>query len=59
MGHYSRSSPFISLLGPDESREPIAIDWRDRGEYSAESLLSDDEYGEGGNCSCCEPGWES
>jgi hypothetical protein len=40
---YSRSSPFISLLGLDESRESIAIDWRDRGEYSAESLLSDDE----------------
>lgn len=36
-------SPFISLVGPDESKEPIAIDWRERGEYSAELLLSDDE----------------
>lgn len=34
-------------LGPDESNEPIAIDARERGEYSAESLR-DDECGDGG-----------
>lgn len=44
-------SPFISRLGPEDNRDPIVIDARERGEYSAESLLSDDEYGDGGNCS--------
>lgn len=44
-------SPFDSRPGPEERRDPIVIDPRERGEYSAESLRSDDEYGEGGNCS--------
>jgi hypothetical protein len=52
------SSPFDALLGPEESKDPIAIEVRERGEYSAESL-PDDEYGEGGSCSCCEPEWVS
>ena len=34
-------------MSPDESNEPIAIDARERGEYSAESLR-DDEFGDGG-----------
>lgn len=36
------------LLGPDESNEPIAIDARERGEYSTESLR-DDKCGDGGS----------
>lgn len=50
---FRESSPLLSLLGPDESNDPIAIDARERGEYPAESLLAD-EYGEGGSCSCNE-----
>jgi hypothetical protein len=45
------SSPLTSLLGPDDNNDPIAIDDRDRGEHSAESLR-DDSDGEGG--SSCE-----
>lgn len=41
------SSPLASLLGLVESNDPIAIDDRDRGEHSAESLR-DDSDGEGG-----------
>jgi hypothetical protein len=37
------SSPFDSWLGPAESKDPMAIDARERGEYSAESLLPDEE----------------
>ena len=47
-------SLFISRLGPEERREPIVIEALERGEYSADSLRSDDEYGDGGNCS---DGW--
>lgn len=36
-----------SLMGPEESNEPIAIEALERGEYSSEPLL-DDEYGDGG-----------
>ncbi len=38
-------SLFISRLGPEERREPIVIEALERGEYSADSLRSDDEYG--------------
>lgn len=44
-------SSFISRLGPDDNKEPMAMEALVRGEYSAESLRSDDEYGDGGNCS--------
>lgn len=54
-GAFYDSSTFASWVGPDESKDPIAIDARERGEYSAESLLPDEEYGEGGRCSCWEP----
>ena len=44
--------PDISPLGPDESNEPMAIDVRERGEYSAESLRD----GDGGlSCLCNSP----
>jgi hypothetical protein len=36
------SSPFNGLLGPEESKDPIAIEVRERGEYSAESLPEDE-----------------
>lgn len=47
---FYESSPLTSWLGPAERSEPMAIEAeaRERGEYSAESLLPDEEYGEGG-----------
>ena len=39
--------PRRSLFGPDDNSEPIAIDARERGEYSVE-LLRDDEWTDGG-----------
>ena len=42
-------SPFASRLGREESREPIFIDALEGGEYSADSLRLEVEYGEGGN----------
>lgn len=41
------SSDTESLRGPEESKEPIAIEALERGEYSSEPLR-DEEYGEGG-----------
>ena len=41
-------SPFASRLGRDESREPIFMDALEGGEYSADSLRLEVEYGEGG-----------
>ena len=36
-----------SLTGPEESKEPMAIEALERGEYSSEPLL-EEEYGDGG-----------
>ena len=41
--------PFASRLGREESREPIFMDALEGGEYSADSLRLEVEYGEGGN----------
>ena len=48
-------SAFMSRLGPEERREPMVMDARERGEYSAERLVSEEEYGDGGNWS---EGWD-
>lgn len=39
---FHESSTLGSLVGPDESNDPMAMDVRDRGEYSADSLRADE-----------------
>lgn len=45
-----------SLTGPEESKEPMAIEALERGEYSSEPLL-EEEYGDGGKS--WDAGYES
>lgn len=45
------SAVLESRREPVDSRLPMVIELLDRGEYSPESLRSDEEYGDGGSCS--------